>query len=423
MMDTHTSDPDLRREAIRRRLSGERRKEICDDLDRSTSWFDTWWAEYQQNPRIDFADRSRTPHLSPTQTPEAVSQSIVSIRRTLEAATTPETRYGLIGAPAIQNQLEDLGVEPPSESTIQRILHAHGLTHPIGAANASAFYPWLEAWAVNAIHATDIITKHIRGGEEIENFHTIDHYSHAAYLSQHTEKSSATTGEHLLATWSKLGLPQIQQLDNEAAFNGGHTHRRVIGHVVRLCLFCGIEPLFTPFYDAKRNHQIETFHSIWDQAFWSRHEFRDWAEVQAGSPLFERWYHQVYRPPALQGKTPAQTRRGVSSVQLTRALQRLIPNGRLPITAGRMHFMRKVQTTGEIELLNETWLVGHKWIGEYVRATINTAEQVLAFWHKPDATSDWRLLKTRQFRLKEPVQPLLPAFRRNRTRCLDYLPD
>lgn len=422
-MDTHPSDQELRREAIRRRLSGEQPQEICDDLDRSTSWFAKWWAAYRQNPRIDFADRSRAPHRSPTQTPETVIQAIVSIRQMLEAAATPETRYGLIGAPAIQHHLEHLNLEPRSESTIQRILRTHGLTHPIGAGNDAAFYPWLDAWTVNAIHATDIITKHIRGGEEIENFHTIDQYSHAAYLSQHSDKSSATTGEHLLATWSKLGLPQIQQLDNEAAFNGGHTHRRVIGHVVRLCLFCGLEPLFTPFYEAKRNHQIETFHSLWDKAFWSRHEFRDCAEVRAEAPLFERWYHQVYRPPALQGKTPAQVRCGASIVQLTRELRQLIPPGRLPITAGRIHFMRKVRTTGEIELLNETWLVGQRWIGEYVRATINTAEQVLTVWHKPDVESDWRLLKTRQFRLKESVQPVSPAFRRNRTRCLDYLPD
>ena len=175
-MDMHTSDQDLRREAIRRRLSGERRKEICNDLDRSTSWFDKWWAVYQQNPRIDFAGRSRAPHGSPTQTPDTVVHTVVSIRQTLEAAATPETRYGFIGSPAIQNQLESLGIEPPSETTIQRILRAHGLTHPIGAGGDSAYYPWLDARAVNAIKV---------------------------------RRSPAITGEHLRATWSKLGLPQI----------------------------------------------------------------------------------------------------------------------------------------------------------------------------------------------------------------------
>ena len=115
-------------------------------------------------------------------------------------------------------------------------------------------------------------------------------------------------------------------------------------------------------------------------------------------------------------------RRGISIVRLDRDLRRLIPEGRLPITAGLIHIMRKVETTGEVSLLNETWDVGRKWIGEYVRATINTADQRLTFWHKPDAESEWRLLKTRSFRLKEQVQPVRPAFRRNCPRCREYLP-
>ena len=421
-MDTNTSEQALRRAAIRRYLGGESRQQICIDLDRSTSWFDKWYAEFCKNPRTDFADRARTPHHSPQQTPDAVVQAIVTIRQSLEAATTPETRYGLIGASTIQECLADLGLEPPSESTIQRILRAHHLTHPIGAGNDAADYPWLEPWAVNAIQATDIITTHIRGGEAIENFHTMDLYSHAIVRNCYAAKSAAITSEHLRATWSKLGLQQMHQFEKEASFNGGHTHRRVMGQVVRLCLFCGIEPLFTPFYEAKRNYPIETFHSPLVTSFWSRQEFCNLADVQAESPLFERWYHQHYRPPSL-GKTPVQMRRGASIVHLTRELQRLIPAGRLPITAGRIHFMRKVQPTGEIELLNETWLVGEPWIGEYVRVTVNTWKQVLTIWHKANATQDWRLVKARQFRLKESVQPVLPAFRRNRTRCLDCLPD
>ena len=103
-MEMHTSDQDLRREAIRRRLGGEQRKAICNDLGRSTSWFDKWWVASRQHPQMDFADRSRAPHLSPTQTPTAVVQAVVSIRQTLEAAATPETRYGLIRSPRATTQ-------------------------------------------------------------------------------------------------------------------------------------------------------------------------------------------------------------------------------------------------------------------------------------------------------------------------------
>jgi len=76
-------------------------------------------------------------------------------------------------------------------------------------------------------------------------------------LTQHLDKTSRTTCVHLLKTWASLGLPYLQQFDNEGAFAGGYTHWHVLGQVVRLCLFCGVEPLFTPYYEPKRNYQIE----------------------------------------------------------------------------------------------------------------------------------------------------------------------
>src|SRR5574337_144118 len=422
-MDTDTTEQTLRREAIRRHVLGERRCDICRDLNRTTRWFDKWWAEYLRDPQTGFADHSRAPHTSPHAMPPSVVQAVVAIRRAFAAAKTPETKYGLIGRRAIRGELERLKIAPlPSLATIQRILAQAELTYPIGAGSASAYYPWPIAWGVNAIHATDIITRHVYGGEEIENFHTIDLYSHAVYLTQHSDKSSATMGAHLRKTWANLGLPFLQQLDNEAAFCGGHTHRRVIGQVVRLCLFCGVEPFFTPMYEAKRNYQIETFHSLWDKGFWSREDFANLAHVQAETPAFLRWYHTCYQPPSLNGQTPAQMRRGIPIRRLTPDLQRLLPGGRMPITAGRIHIMRKVDGAGQITLLNETWPIGEKWLGEYVRATINTAQQTLTVWHQEDADADWRSIKTRQFRLKEPVHDLLPAFQRNRERCRELWP-
>ena len=422
-MDTQTNEQVVRREAVRRRLQGETRSVICADLGRSPAWFSKWWAEYQQNPQTDFADDSRAPHRSPQAIDDDLIEAVVNARKILEAAETPATRYGLIGAPSVQTHLAGLGFTTlPSTATIQRILAAHDLTHPVGAASATAYYPWPVAWEVNAIHATDIITRHVRGGEEIQNFHTIDLFSQAVNLTRHADKTSATTCAHLLKTWAKLGLPHLQQLDNEGAFCGGHTHPHVLGRVVRLCLFCGIEPMFTPVYDAKRNYQIETFHSLWVQSFWSRFEFADRQQVDQEAPHFERWYHTVYRPPALNGHTPAQMRRGVPITRLTRDLRGLIPASPSPLTAGRVHFMRKVDLAGEVKLLNETWPVGRKWIGEYVRATINITQHTLTLWHQADAQANWHLIKTRPFRLKESVHAVLPAFRRKCPRCRDCWP-
>src|SRR5262245_61299832 len=105
-MTMNTNEQALRREAIRRRLQGERRIDICRDLNRATSWFDKWWAAYQQNPSTDFADRSRAPHRSPQQMPAHVVAAVVAIRQLLEAAATLQTRYGTIGARAIWGRLK-----------------------------------------------------------------------------------------------------------------------------------------------------------------------------------------------------------------------------------------------------------------------------------------------------------------------------
>lgn len=422
-MDTRASEQAVRCEAVRRRLQGQRVCDICHDLDRSPRWLNKWWREFQHHPDTAFTGHSRAPLTSPRRLPAEVQQVILATRRALEAAATPETRYGLIGAPAIRGKLERLHVQPlPSVGTIRRVLAQEGLTHPVGAGHDTAYYPWPVPWEVNAIQATDIITKHLRGGEVIQNFHTIDLYSHGACLTPSSDKTCASAQAHLLQTWAELGRPCVHQFDNEGTFGGGPTHARVLGQVVRLCLYCQIEPLFTPVYEAKRNHQIETFHSLWVAGFWSRHQFGSCDEVGRELPLFVRWYRNEYRPPALAGKTVAQARRGFHPLALTTPLTRLIPEGRVPLAAGRIHIMRKVDACGMVIFLNEPWSVGKRWIGEYVRATIDTARQEVSFWHKPDEAADWRCLKTRLFRIHETVHKVVPALRRKSARCRDYLP-
>lgn len=421
-MDGAFTEQARRREAIRRRLAGQKRTEICKLLHRTTRWFDKWWRLYREHPTTQFADGSRTPHRSPYRLSSEVERMIVAVRRAREAASQPDTRYGFIGPRAVQTDLDRLGLRPlPSLASIQRVMARHGLTHRCGRGVETAYYPEPMAGEPNAIHALDIITRHLKGGAEIQNLHTIDHFSQAVHLSQALDKTTETVEAHLLDTWADLGLPWIQQLDNEGTFRGGHTHPRVIGQVVRLCLFCGIEPLFIPDREPKRNHRIETFHSVWLAGFWSRRRFRNLAHVREEVPAFVHYYHHIYRPPSLEGKTPAQMRRGFQPVRLTPVLRRLIPTGRLPITEGRIHFIRRVDGQGLVSLLNDTWLVGQRWIGEYVWATIDTATQRLTLWHWSGAHAKWQHVTTFRFRITEPVCPLRLEFQRKSERCPEQM--
>ena len=422
-METPDPDVELRREAIRRRLQGERPCDIGRALRRSRAWFYKWWTLFQRHPQLELGSRSRVAHTIPNKTPAAIEKTVVRIRRALEAAKTPSTRYGLIGHRAIRAELERLGVDPlPSLPTIQRILYAHAMTRRAAEEGEQVYYPYLPARCINAIQATDIITRHLRGGQVVQNFHTFDLSSHAVHLTQASDKRSTTACRHLLETWADLGLPRLAQFDNEDSFRGGHTHALVLGAVVRLCLYVGVEPLFIPFYEAKRNHWVEGFHGLWVRAFWSKYQFRDLAHVQRQVRWFLRWYHERYQPPSLAGKTPSQMREGARPVLLTPELRRLIPEP-LPVTAGFIHFVRRVDVDGGIVLLNQAWTVGRRFAGRYVWARVETESQVLTIWHRKDSDAAWRQIKAVRFPIAETVHQLMPAFRRNCPRCPDHWPD
>lgn len=385
---THSEkkEQELRREAIRRRLAGERVNAICQELGRSREWFHKWWHEYWDNDNEELVSHSRAPHDSPQRTLPEMEATIVALRHELEAGDKAQYRYGLIGAQEIQRRLVKLKTrDVPSASTIQRILARHGLTQGAGEPTDRAYYPWLPVEAAGDLYATDIVVRYVRGGQAIHNFHTLDVFTQRVCADQFSSDTSVLACQHLKHAWKTLGVPHFQQLDNEAAFCGGHTHKRIIGKVVRLCLLCGIEPVFTPYYEAERNYYVENFHRLWDKAFWSRTEFKGLTHVQTEMPPFLHWYRHTYQPPALHGRTVAQASRGLCVHRLLPDSACLIPDyhaDRLPITAGFIHFMRQVEPDGVVSLLNDHWHIGRRWHGQYVRATIHIAQHQLSFWHK-----------------------------------------
>jgi hypothetical protein len=92
----------------------------------------------------------------------------------------------------------------------------------------------------------------------------------------------------------------------------------------------------------------------------------------------------------------------------------------VPLTAGRIHFIRTVDAQGEISILKEPWKVSKSLVGHYVWATLDTGQHVLSIAHRPSARAQPRLLKQDGYELAEKVHRLKPEFHR-RTRKLDIL--
>jgi hypothetical protein len=321
---------------------------------------------------------------------------------------------GLIGPQAVRQKLKQGHLRPlPSGSTIARILRQAGLVcGSVAPAQPHAYYPHPHAAAHFRLHALDWTCRYLPGGRKAFAFHTVDYASHDLHQDILGDKSAPSACAHAMGVWrGPLGLPDALQLDNDAALAGSHRDRRSFGRFVRLCLAVGVEPIFLPFYEPKRNELVEELNGLWQWALWRRRRFQSLGQVQRSQSRFLPWYRHHYFPPALGGQTPAQASRRQPVVRLSVRQQGQLSQP-LPITAGRVHFIRLVDAHGQITLFNENWRVGRRWSGEYVWATVSTQRRRLEVYHRASAGHKTLRIKSWSYCLAENVVPLPAEFRR-----------
>jgi hypothetical protein len=90
----------LRRKALRLRLSGRPLVQVLQIVHRSKAWFSKWAQRFDQLGTPGLKSRSRRPHRQPTVLTPPLVRTIVRIRRRLVRQPV-----GLIGAAAIQREL------------------------------------------------------------------------------------------------------------------------------------------------------------------------------------------------------------------------------------------------------------------------------------------------------------------------------
>lgn len=395
----------LRRKAMRLLLKGIKPSRVVRLINRSRSWLAKWYTRFQEQGLRGLRSHSRRPRHTPSVCSARIERLIVQTRRRLVKA-----KVGLMGAPSIERELEKLrlGRGMPSLSTIKRVLRKQGLVKSKRVA-VMAYFPTPRDVLEGTLQALDWTNRDLPGGVKVYAFHTLNLRTRAGAQTISADKSSATAMAHLKNTWKTLGIPRFLQLDNDAAFCGGYKAPRVFGQFVRLCLYLGVELIFLPVAEAKRNGEVERLNGLWAHAFWKRRRFRSFAHVQRASPDFVRWYMHDYTPPFLNGRTPAQASRAQPKHLLKVSLLAHAP-APLPITAGALHFIRYVDADGTISLLNETWKVGRRWHDKYVWATLTTHRRRLDIWFLRSADHDWQLLKSFAYAIPEVVARRKPEF-------------
>jgi putative transposase len=405
-MDDH-DDLRRRQEAIRLWLKGTRSTDILHRVGRSRAWWSKWRRRFQRQGARGLHSRSRRPRRLARSCPPRIVRLIVQTRRRLV-----KQPVGLIGARAIRRELRQLrlGRQLPSLTTIKRVLATYDLL-PQRTNQPPAYFPHPLMTLTGRLHAMDWTCRYLEDGPQVYAFHTLNLRTRACAQTIATDKRTATIRDHVLEAWKTLGIPDYLQLDNDAAFCGGYKVARVFGQFVRLCLYVGIELIFLPVAEPERNGDVEQLNHLWGHAFFDKRHFRSPAHVQRASPAFIGWYLTEYAPPKLGEQTPAQAQRAEPRRRLTQAQIAALPSG-LPITAGRVHFIRQVAPDGTIALLNETWRVSRRLAGKYVWATITTHTRRLDIWYQSSAQHDWRRLKSFDYNLPETVARLRPEFAR-----------
>lgn len=400
----------LRRKALRLRLKGIRLKVILEKICRSPAWLSKWQKRFDRQGAPGLSSQSRRPHHTPTACAPRIVRLIIQTRRRLV-----KQKVGLIGARAIRRELRKLGLgkQTPSLATIKRVLQTYGLVATPTEASP-AYFPKPLTTVEGTLHAMDWTCRYIEEGPKVYAFHTLNLRTRACSQTIAADKSSDTVIRHCVNTWKTLGIPQFLQLDNDAAFCGGYKAPRIFGQFVRLCLYLGNELIFLPIAEPECNGEVEELNGLWARAFWERRRFASFGRVCQASPAFVDWYMKDYAPPMLAEVTPQQAQRREPKRRLTASQIAHLPN-RLPITAGRIHFIRKVKPDGTIAILNETWTVSKRLAGKYVWATVTTHRRRLDIWYQRSAQHDWRLLKTCAYDIPETVARLKPESAHSKT--------
>jgi transposase InsO family protein len=364
-----------RQRAITLRLAGRSVKEICQALARSEVWFRKWWRRYLELGVEGLFDLTRANHHVARRIPPELERTLLSIRRRLEGHTGPGARYRLIGASAILAELKALHLRPlPSLSTINRVLQRHGITLPrvrLARPLPRQPYPSPQAERSNQLHEVDLVGPiYLKGrGKRYYIWVCKDVFDGAVCLRLAGSRRMDEVLWFLGECWKSLGLPEHVQIDNARELCGWGYPARFLSRVIRLCLRFGVGPVYIPEGEPQCNGSNENFNG-WFQPRLFERRFARPGDLRRELAVLEETVNTQHVHPRLGGLTPAQHRRRQRLRKLPQRYE--IPTEAVPLTAGRVTFLRRVSAQGTVSVLSQSFRVGKRHKGLCVKVVLDT---------------------------------------------------
>src|SRR2546425_2103591 len=380
-----------RQRAITLRLAGCSVQHVCRALGRTEAWFHKGWRRYLEFGADGLYDLTRARHVVQRIPPE-LEKAILSVRRRLQAHTAPATRYSLIGATAILAERKALGIRPlPCERTIERVLERNSLTAPrvrLAPLLPRQEWPGPQARASNELHEVDLVGPVYLQGSGHRYYIWIgkDVFDGAVCLRLASSRRMDEVLWFLGECWKDLGRPEQVQLDNARELAGWGPAARTLSRVIRLCLRFGVSPVFIPAGEPQFNGSVENFNGWFQEPLFQR-RFRRPGDLRRELTRLQEAVNTQHAHPRLGGKTPAQHRRGLRLQKLPASFE--VPTGKLPLAAGRVTFIRRVSAAGTVTLLSQSFRVGKKHRGLYLRLVVDTGRGQLTAYLNGRVLKRW----------------------------------
>ncbi len=389
---------------------GDKPSNICIDAGRSEKWLFTWVKRFKTGEEEWYRSQSNAPKKHGRKTRKDIESTIVNIRKALMAGNEHESKYLGVGADAIQYRMVKQGFskdEIPSVSTIKRIVKTHGLKvnkrERYKRVKSKKRYTILNPAQIDEMHQMDFVgPRFIKGYGAVSSLNLIDVVSNRVHIEQYDTKSTDNIIDFLILYWRNNPIPRYLQVDNGMYFIGDFKYPRGFSRFLRFCLYVGVEVVFINPKSPWMNGSIENFNGWFDEKFWAKETFTNLEDMRAKSTHFVGQYNDLsawkHKNQSLEQIKPVRI--------LNNSIE--IPLEKLPLTKGRIHFIRMVDNGGEISVLNEAFKVGKEFISEYVWATICLEKQMLEVFYRAKDPDTTVLIEKFEYKLSEVVYDLRP---------------
>jgi transposase InsO family protein len=280
-------------------LEGRSAREVAAAHGISKSWIYELISRFRAGGYEALEPRSHRTHSCPHETPAAVVNEILALRRELE-------ELGHDAGPAtIAYHLSQKIKAPPSRTTIWRVLKREGLI--VGQPQKRPHSSLIRfcAQLPNEMWQADITSWRLRSGEVAEILNLIDDHSRLFVRSEAFARVKAADVVRCFYAACELhGLPESLLSDNAAVFTGSSRRGKVL-------LESELERLGIQFKNSRPYHpqtcgKVERLHQTLKRYLARQVPAQTLSELQGQLNTFAHYYNDIRPHRALGGRTPLQ---------------------------------------------------------------------------------------------------------------------